>query len=1154
MNFVIYSIGDSAFLEQILNAVAMLSGSGNIGSAAAVGALIGVLVVFVQSAVDGGKGIAFQQILVGWLFYMAMFGPTASVTIEDAANGHVRVVDNVPIGVAAPGFVISRLGHGITEAFEQAYAPITGGLAHGGNYADALKSIVNIREKAHSAQVWGALDQLWGGGQANVQKSFEAYLRECTLTKFDLGLASTVDLKTKNILSAIEFQSSIYYTQLYRSTATIDVTCSEAFVELESLLVGQLNAGSDEFQDALNSIVGVETGNPAGNNWNSSISTSIAELGMLGTSAQKMMVTALVEPILLEAAQGKYDNFQDTTLAISLTNAIEQRNISWAASKSLFEETIRPLMTFFEGFIYGITPFIAILVLMGSFGLKLGFKYFTVIIWIQLWFPLLSIVDLYISMSAAREVGQAITSTGEPGSIYMLNAAYDSAKTWIGIGSYMASSIPMISFFLVSGSAYAMSGLASGIQSQMSKGADQAASNVQPDAMSVGALSSVMAGGSANWQTGTALSGGEAPSFNMSSIAQSQVSSARGGMIETQNAFSKELESSLKNAEESGTGTQVLSSVGAQLSGSKNQTVQSAQQQAQNFQQQYGLSDTQTEAITGALALTASGGLTASQGLDAIGGISGNLSGQGSAKDQSSDAFTQDMKAALGNAENNSLAESQSASLAQTVSNAVQQADTSSYSDSQTQSDMIKVKKSASELEKASQSYQEASTWGSSLSTQNVMDGKTLAGQVDRDGGFSDLYQWLDQNSDSSTAKAFEQRAETLRQVGYGDENDSRQVAALETMLRSGDTEAQQLAQGAIASATGYSLPDPSAAHNNAGLGSDLDDVPLEDKLALNAMELNGVQGPPSADIPGTPEGLFDGASADARGDYFGNLGSEKGAAAAEAAIARQAENPRSHTSAFGLMGMGDTGGDLLSQAQMAANGAYEGGSVFVQEFGAALADGNERAHQLMGDLSGMANEGMGSILGTIQDSGLFSAATLNEIGNQTAGFVGAAVAGSLETGQATLAGFSEAAMSGLHAGANYMSENYDGMRQEFFDQGQSFGLTDAQSAVFADARMHMLAENIFPGGVAGSGDALQESISGLSAGYSNQDLAGNMADVIVGQAENPRFAGGGLSSIAMHNAAAGPDLPGSFSMENMSDESQDHLREYIQEAIEGMR
>jgi conjugal transfer mating pair stabilization protein TraG len=105
----IYSIGDSAYLAAILNAVAMISGTGDFRQLAGVGFLLGVLLVLFQGILQGGRGIRFQNVLVAWLLYALMFGPTARVAIEDAYSGAVRVVDNVPLGPAAVGSLMSNV-------------------------------------------------------------------------------------------------------------------------------------------------------------------------------------------------------------------------------------------------------------------------------------------------------------------------------------------------------------------------------------------------------------------------------------------------------------------------------------------------------------------------------------------------------------------------------------------------------------------------------------------------------------------------------------------------------------------------------------------------------------------------------------------------------------------------------------------------------------------------------------------------------------------------------------------------------------------------------------------------------------------------------------------------------------------------------------
>jgi conjugal transfer mating pair stabilization protein TraG len=65
----IHSVGDSAFLEQVLIAVSMITGTGDFTQMASVGLLIGVLIVFFQSIMNGAKEIQIGTILVAWIFY-----------------------------------------------------------------------------------------------------------------------------------------------------------------------------------------------------------------------------------------------------------------------------------------------------------------------------------------------------------------------------------------------------------------------------------------------------------------------------------------------------------------------------------------------------------------------------------------------------------------------------------------------------------------------------------------------------------------------------------------------------------------------------------------------------------------------------------------------------------------------------------------------------------------------------------------------------------------------------------------------------------------------------------------------------------------------------------------------------------------------------
>ncbi|WP_281517303.1 conjugal transfer protein TraG N-terminal domain-containing protein, partial [Vibrio parahaemolyticus] len=85
--FTIYSIGDSALLEQVLIAVAMITGTNDFTKMASIGLLVSVVIVCVKGVVQGGRGIEIQQVLIGWIVYAIFFGASALVKIEDAYTG-----------------------------------------------------------------------------------------------------------------------------------------------------------------------------------------------------------------------------------------------------------------------------------------------------------------------------------------------------------------------------------------------------------------------------------------------------------------------------------------------------------------------------------------------------------------------------------------------------------------------------------------------------------------------------------------------------------------------------------------------------------------------------------------------------------------------------------------------------------------------------------------------------------------------------------------------------------------------------------------------------------------------------------------------------------------------------------------------------------
>jgi hypothetical protein len=61
-------------------------------------------------------------------------------------------------------------------------------------------------------------------------------------------------------------------------------------------------------------------------------------------------------------------------------------------------------MTFFEGFLYAIAPLMAFAVALGPVGIAMVGKYLLFGLWIQLWLPIMAVINLYLHMAIGRDM------------------------------------------------------------------------------------------------------------------------------------------------------------------------------------------------------------------------------------------------------------------------------------------------------------------------------------------------------------------------------------------------------------------------------------------------------------------------------------------------------------------------------------------------------------------------------------------------------------------------------------------------------------------------------------------------------------------------------------------------------------------------------
>lgn len=604
MEFTIYSIGDSAYLAQVLNALAMICGTGSFKTLVAIGGVIGLLVMGVQCIMTGTRQFNIHQTLVGMMAYMIMFGPSCTVLIEDAYNGTVRPVANVPIGPAVAGSMISNIGYGITDLFEQAYNDdIT---LTRKNTVEAMKALGELRSIAADNSIIEAASASLGS-DVNLQLSIDNYFRECTMTGITLGTTTASQIYNQGI-DGLRFDSNVYGTQVWLPSHVGEfMTCTAAWQPLKTAI-------DTAFRDprtirSVNRLLGIQTANGAVSDNFDELDNVYDMLTGAGQSASNYVKTAVLERLYEQAAAGTYRDLNDLASAVMVSTAIEQRNTQWAAEQSMFLTTMRPLMAFFEAFLYAITPLMAMLMMMGAFGMQLIGKYFQLTVWLQLWFPVLSVTNLYITMGARSELSNFLT---DPVTFYGINQANQALQTWVSTGGMLAAATPLISLFILTGSTYAFTTLTG----RMSGGDHINEKIASPDTIQPGAALAMMATKTFNGARGAVTTGAETmiPKLNVAQNLNAAKSASRSQLESDTQNVSQALVNELSSGRSSTESTTILESLGESISASHSDLAQHIINTARSMGFDVKAGTQQAHQLVGAV--TASAVANAGVGLD----------------------------------------------------------------------------------------------------------------------------------------------------------------------------------------------------------------------------------------------------------------------------------------------------------------------------------------------------------------------------------------------------------------------------------------------------------------------------------------------------------------------------------------------------------
>lgn len=505
----VYTLGDVSFIHEVFLGVSHIfygTGENVFLQVYMIGMLLGFIWIFIESMIQQ-KPIALGRFFVAFIIYSALFVPRATVHLEDSQTKKFYTMDNIPLGLAVGSSIVSKVGSGLTHVFEDYFTPV-GGVGSGcsptkttcAGYLGSLSKIVQIRENLASQPAFVALDRAICGEdyrnpplpsepqvKCSIQKSVSNYVRHCGVNRF---IQNPQLLKSVRSFNDFRYNNFSYNTDLYLWPDKPRVrNCYEAFIDIDTALtkhqsvIEELSIKPQWLSGMAHDTTGggdVTAQMVTGAGVNHNQISEILSL-MTGASGTTPDVFAYIKNVMLrgpieDGLMAGYADVGDARASLMIKSARDQRNIQWAAEENMWISTAKAMATFFEGFVVALVVLIPFVMFMG--GLNIMIEYLKVLMWVQLWNPVMAICNLYIQTAASQKVRDAIANSPIT-DMYVMDSVDEVVQHWIAVGGLMAATTPLLALFILKGSVYTFTTLAS----RMSGGDHVNEKAVSPDVM-----------------------------------------------------------------------------------------------------------------------------------------------------------------------------------------------------------------------------------------------------------------------------------------------------------------------------------------------------------------------------------------------------------------------------------------------------------------------------------------------------------------------------------------------------------------------------------------------------------------------------------------------------------------------------------------------
>lgn len=449
----IYAYQNVESLFGIFNAVAAMVGAAGYASAVAAVVFSGFIGAMLAYAFAPEKLIGWKWLGSLIIVYSILLVPRVTVGIVDKTGGEsVRVVDNVPLGMAMFGSLTSTIGNTVTELFETAFQTLPGKGGLPSEFTYQKTGLMFGNRMVRTTSTINFVDPAFRADMTN-------FVINCTYYDLADGHIKADDFsKSTDLWSLMGDPNPARFTTITRSDTATVVPCKSsdgvegAYENLSGRMPSQLATALDMISKKMNptlppSLASTEI---TAQIEQSSIRNSIADASK---SAVDIVRQNAVINLVSEAGRLQSQKSNDPTaaiLAMSVSGGTAQQNASWLVGGKIAEQSLPVLRNVLEAMTYAMFPMFVMLLFLthGQDTMKGVKSYATILIWIQMWPPMYAILNYMAMVYAQYDLAAAADLGGGAKGLALRSAGsiYTNAISGEAVVGYLVASIPILSW------------------------------------------------------------------------------------------------------------------------------------------------------------------------------------------------------------------------------------------------------------------------------------------------------------------------------------------------------------------------------------------------------------------------------------------------------------------------------------------------------------------------------------------------------------------------------------------------------------------------------------------------------------------------------------------------------------------------------------